>query len=188
MITRLEELTMQQFIDLCCGDYDILCHKHEIVDEEILAKTARDIIVEYKSITDEQSMRRYILDAGERLKANIAVVLWGMCRNLISFGEYGNIREIMKEAGINADRMSDERVTAEVLSRLAAAERKLSEYNNHEEDVTDIRRNFDKLTAVMMSHFKFQIDPTSMRATHYAHLLARFGEEVKMQSKILKKR
>ena len=51
-----------------------------------------------------------------------------------------------------------------------------------------IRAQFDAQTAAIMAHFKFQIDPATIKATLYANLVARHNREIKAQMAALKKK
>ena len=41
---------------------------------------------------------------------------------------------------------------------------------------------------IQMAHFKFQIDVSNMKATLYAHLVARFNREIKAHVEAFKKK
>ena len=83
---------------------------------------------------------------------------------------------------MNCGGMSEQRLTAEIKSRLEHTiyslkmlqEDTIQNRQNHE-----IRKEFDSQTASLMAFFKFQIDTSSMTASLYAHLVARFQREIK---------
>ncbi len=185
MKKKLEELTVNQFIDLACGDMNVLIGKHEVVSDSRLAETARDIVLEYKGIVDPAGIKSYLSSAEDLVKAKISVVIFKMCRNLIDLNEHDSVREVLIEYGINAASMNDKRVAAEVKSRLERARstvRKIEDENSRDEsEKFDIRREFDAQTAALMAHFKFQIDTSSMKASIYAQLIARHNREIKAQ-------
>ena len=108
-----------------------------------------------------------------------------MCRNLIEFKGFAQVREVLSVYGINAQNMAEQRISAEVDSRLERAKRKLeesdSEDNSKDLSPEEIRRQFDEQTATLMAYFKFQIDDSTMKANIYAHLIARFNMEIKAQ-------
>jgi len=191
MITKLEQLTMSQFIDLACGDTSVLLYKHEIVSPAKVAESVRNIIYEYRCIVDKASAKSYLSECHELIKANAGVVLFKMCQNLVAIREFGRVREIMDEYGINAGSMSDQRVKAEVKSRLERAKSMVEKLSKESEeskhDMSEIRASFDEQTAALMAHYKFQIDTSTMRATLYAQLVARCNREVKAQMAAMKK-
>jgi hypothetical protein len=195
MIERLEQLTMAQFIDLACGDMSVLHPYREIVTPAKVATAAKNIIYEYRTIVDEAGVKSFISSIEETTKANMEVVIFKICTNMIAIGEFERVREILNEYGVNADSMSHRRLTAEVKSRLGRAKRRMEcaeradkENENKETDKTELRTSFDVQTAALMAHFKFQIDISTMKATLYAHLVSRFNREVKAQLAAMKKK
>lgn len=192
MKEKLGELTIGQFIDLVCGDTSVLAGKHEIVSESKTAIAMRNIVFEYKEIADLSGARTYLMTVEELIKAKISSVLFTMCNNLVNLREHERAREVLNVYGINANSMSDQRVTAEIKSRLERAKSTVTRIENESHsdnsDVTDIRRMFDEQTASLMAYFRFQIDTSSMKATIYAHLVARHNREIKAKLAAMSKK
>lgn len=191
MKDKLEHLTINEFIDLVCGEVDVILSKHEIAEEDKKALITRNLIFEYKEIVDPASVKQYLSVAEDMIKARIEMTLFTMCSNLIDLNELERAREVMIVYGINARTMNTQRVAAEVKSRLERAKSKVAELQNENDADTPtsekIRKQFDEQTAALMAYFKFQIDTTSMKATVYAHLVARHNREIKAQIAALKK-
>lgn len=191
MKEKLEHLTISEFIDLVCGEVDVILSEHEIVGKDKKALITRNLIFEYKEIVDPSSAKQYLSMAEEMIKARLEMTLFTMCSNLVDLNEHERAREVMIVYGINAQNMNNQRVAAEVKSRLERAKSKVTEL--HEENETDtptsekIRKQFDEQTAALMAYFKFQIDTTSIKATVYAHLVARHNREIKAKRAALKK-
>lgn len=192
MIEKLEQLSIGQFIDLLCGDTSILTSKREIVSEAKVTNAIRNIVFEYKEIADIAGVRNYLSLMDEMIKAKISSTLFSMCNNLVDLGEHDRAREVMIVYGINAKTMNDQRVAAEIKSRLERAKSTIArieeESNSDKKEESDIRRMFDEQTASMMAYFKFQIDTTTMKATVYAHLVARHNREIKAQLAAMNKK
>lgn len=192
MIEKLEQLTIGQFIDLVCGDISIISGKHEVLSEAKMAITLRNIIFEYKEIADQPGTQGYLAKIDELIKAKILSVMFSMCLNLVKLGEHGRVREVMNVYGINTDSMSNQRVAAEIKSRLERAKNTVArieaDSQTDKKDIVVIRRSFDEQTASMMAYFKFQIDTATMKATVYAHLVARYNREIKAQIEAMRKR
>ncbi len=78
------------------------------------------------------------------------------------------------------------------LWQLAQSQRELQELEAENEKVNaereKIRGHFDAQTATMMAHFKFQIDPDTIKATLYANLVARHNREIKAQMAAMRKK
>lgn len=192
MIEKLEHLTIAQFIDLVCGNTGVLLGKHEFVSPSRLGLTVRNIVFEYKSIADASSAKSYLSRIEEMIRAKMEVILFTMCKNLSILGRYDHVREILREYGVHTDKMTDERVSAEITSRLERAKLTVKEIeegqHNENSDTSHIRMEFDGQMAALMAHFKFQIEPTTMKATLYAHLVARYNREIKAKIAAMKKR
>lgn len=192
MIEKLEQLTIGQFIDLVCGDTSVLAGERDAVTETALIIAMRNIVFEYKEIVDSAGIKSYLSSVEELVKAKMSVVIFRMCQNLVSLNEHDRAREVLTEYGINANTMNDQRVAAEVKSRLERAKSTIArieaENAKDQHESTNIRREFDAQTAAMMAHFKFQIDTSTMKASVYAHLVDRHNKEIKAQLAALKRK
>lgn len=191
MIEHLRELTMAQYIDLACGDTSVLFTKREVVSPAKVSKVVRDIVFEYRTITNEAGAKSYISFTKDLIKAKSTTVLFTMCYNLVKIGEHERAREVMNVYGINASSMSDQRVTAEVTSRLERAKSTVAKLEKDKKteniELSEMRSSFDTQTAALMAYFKFQIDISTMRASLYARLVARFNREAKAHLSVMNK-
>lgn len=192
MKQKLEELTMSQFIDLLCGDTSVLKKPHEIVSPTKLATAVRNIIFEYKEISDKAGARSYLASIEDYVKAKITSVIMTMCKYLVDVGRHDTARNILAEMGVKAAAMTDKRLEAEIKSRLERAKHEIEKAENESTpdkvDKAALRCSFDEQTASMMAYFKFQIDPAVMKATVFAHLVARQNREMKAQAAALRKK
>lgn len=191
MKTKLEELTAAQFIDLACGDTSVLLTKHEVASTAKVADAVKSIIFEYRTIADEAGAKSYLAFSSELLRAKLSMLLFKMCHNLVMLGEHDSAREVMNVYGIKASKMSDQRVAAEVTSRLKRAKSTVDklekEIGTANAELSEVRSSFDAQTAALMAYFKFQIDVSTIKAPLYAHLVARHNREVKAQLAVMKK-
>ena len=187
MKTSLSELTIDEFIDMLCGDYKVL----GIGTPEKVALVMRDIMLEYRQIADSVGVREYMRSAENEVKAKISKMVLDMCRNLTTLKEYDRARAVLQVMGIRAGAMSDEKVKAVIASRSGRVKRTLEEIEaQRQEDDSDARRvreAFDTQTAQLMTHYKFQIDRRTMMAPIYAHLVARYNEEVRQMLRATKR-
>ncbi len=192
MIERLEQLTVCQFVDLICGDTSVLLGKREVINEAVLVVAMRNIVFEYKEIVDKAGISSYLSTIEELIKAKMSVAVFQMCQNLVSLNEHDRAREVLIEYGINANSMNDQRVTAEIKSRLERAKSTIEKIENESKKdkpgSINFRRVFDTQTAMLMAHFKFQIDTSTMKATVYAHLVDQHNREVKAMRAALQKK
>lgn len=192
MIEKLEQLTLSQFVDLVCGNTSVLLVNHEIGNPTKIAVATRNIVFEYRSIADPAGTGSYFKHIEEWIKAKISVIIFTMCNNLVALKQYGRAKEVLEAYGISTESWSDSRVNGTVQAKLAQAQRELDELNTENEKAAILRENiraqFDAQTAALMAHFKFQIDPATIKASLYANLVARHNREVKAQINALKKR
>lgn len=192
MKEKLEELTLSQFIDLVCGDTSVLLGKREIGNADKLTITTRNIVLEYRNIADPCATGAYFKHIEDRVKAKINVIILTMCSNLVSLRQYDRAREILIDYGLSASQWTDARVEGTIQAKLTQSQRELEELEAaNEEAIAErdkIRGQFDAQTASLMAHFKFQIDPTTIKATLYANLVARRNREVKAQVAAMKKK
>lgn len=193
MKTKLEELNVDQFVSLLDGDGSVLLNPNESVGQDTLTKTMRNIIFEYKEIADKAGFRSYLREKEDILKTRISIKIFTCCDNLLKLNEYEAVRDILKECGIRISSNKEERLRAEVKSRLNRALNTLKKIDEElrlkaadSKDV-NIRHEFDGQTASLMAHYKFQIDTSTMKATIYAQLLARYQRELKAQLAAMKK-
>lgn len=192
MKEKLEQLTLSQFVNLVCGDTNVLLGHREIGNHHKLAIATRNIVLEYRSIADPGGTGSYFKHVEDWIKAKINVIIFTMCSNLVALGQYGSAREILAEYGMSASGWTDGRVDGTVQAKLAQSQRELEELETENDKVIaereKIRAQFDAQTASIMAHFKFQIDPATIKATLYANLVARHNREVKAQKAAMKKR
>lgn len=192
MKTNLADLTVAEFTDLVCGDLSGLKGKGEVaLPPKKAAETMREIVMEYKTIADPGGAKSYLLRSDDLLKARMGIILYGICKNAVAVNAYDLAREILAENGVRVGKMSDKRLDAEVSSRLEKAKKALRDLQEEgavgDSSPGQIRANMDGQTASLMAHFKFQIDPATMRANVYAHLVARHNREIKAQIAAMKK-
>lgn len=191
MKTRLSQLTLSQFVDLLCGDTDVLLAPHEVANKANLAKAMRDIILEYRNIADPGGVEVYLRQSDDIVKARMAVVVFSVCSNLVAAKRYDAVRSILQACGNDASQWPDKRIKGTIKANLEKAKRRVAELEAEDAEGNmseeDVRNAFDGMTASLMAHFKFQIDPDTIKATLYANLVARHNKEVKAQLTALKR-
>lgn len=192
MIEKLEQLTVDQFIDLVCGKVNVILDKHEICTPDKIAIAARNIIIEYRGIADPGDVAGFIRNIEEWVRARLGVILWTMANNLLTFKDYDKVRAVLEIYGLPSSSWNEKRIEGEIKSRLSKSQRSLEELEEerekHSDETDKVRSRFDAQTAALIAHFKFQIDTSTMRAPIYAHLVARHNEEIKAMKKEMNKK
>ena len=190
MKTRLDQLTTAEFIDLVCGNKDVILGKHEIPNPYKLTIALRNIVMEYRSIADPGGNATYLQRVDAIIKSRIAVTVYSMCQNLVLLGQLERTREVLIAAGLPAEGWNDKRIESEVHIQPQKSKRAFDEADkdddNSEEEKENIRNAFNGMIAAMMAHFKFQIDVVKMMAPVFAHLVARYHAEMKAMKKAMK--
>lgn len=191
MIEKLEQLTLSKFVDLVCGDTSVLLGAHEVGNTNQITVATRNIVFEYRTIADPGGTNSYFKHVEDWIKAKISIIVFTMCHNLVSLKQYDRVRDILGDYGLSASKWNDSRVEGTVKAKLSQAQRELDEMETENESAVaereKIRSQFDTQTAALMAHFKFQIDPATIKATLYANLVARYNREIKAQMAIMKK-
>lgn len=192
MIEKLEKLTLSQFIDMVCGNTDVLLSRHEVANSDKLALAVRNIVIEYRGIADPGGVQSYLNRIENWVKAKIEVIIFTMCSNLTTLRQYDKAREILCAYGLSVKGWNDSRVEGTVKAKLSQSQReldKLEEVNSENKvERETIRSRFDTQTAALMAHFRFQMDPDSIKATLYANLVSRYNREIKAQMAAMRKK
>ena len=192
MKEKLEQLTLSQFVDLVSGNIRVLLGKLEIANPIKIATVTRNIVLEYRAIADPSGTDSYFKYVEDWIKAKMNVLLFTMCSNLVLLNQYGRVRDILENYGLSVSGWTDCRVSGTIQAKLAMSQRELDNLEEENDKAMNERENiraqFDSQTATLMAHFKFQIDPATIKATLYANLVERHNREVKAQINALKNR
>lgn len=193
MKTRLNQLTMAEFIDLHCGDCSVLLENGEHIPEEELKKKTTDLIFEYRNIVDPVGVKSTLLEYEEALRSNTKIVFFQVCKKLVSINAIDEVKEILMMYGINLTSATNEKVAQLVEQELKAAlhnkERNDAIRENTEEDESlntpdKIRASYDAEIASLMGFYKMSIDIHNISAAVYANLLV---QAVKSMQELKKK-
>lgn len=193
MKTRLNQLTMAEFIDLHCGDCSVLLENGEHISEEELKKKTTDLIFEYRNIVDPVGVKSTLLEYEEALRDNTKIVFFQVCKKLVSINAIDEVKEILMMYGINLTSATNEKVAQVVEQELKAAlhnkERNDATRENREENESlntpdKVRASYDAEIASLMGFYKMSIDIHNISAAVYANLLV---QAVKSMQELKKK-
>lgn len=193
MKTRLNQLSMAEFIDLHCGECSVLLENAEHISEEELRKRASDLIFEYRNIVDPVGVKKTLMEYEEKLKENTKIVFFQVCKKLVSMNAIDEVKEVLMMYGINLTSANDEkvsqRVELELNTALHSRERNEAARENVEDDENadspdKIRAAYDAEIACLMGFYKMSIDIRNISAAVYANLLT---QAVKSMQEIKKK-
>ena len=170
MIERLNQITLNDFIELSCGNYACLLSDREFVSESTLKEIASKLLIEYRSIVNPSNMKAMVMDKEDMLKERAKLLSLRICQTLVSLGFYDDVRQVLEQLNVDSRNMSDEQVTSKIdyLFHSAIFEQKRNEERRSEEHkgnkVTpeQIRSSFDAEIAFLMTFFKMSIDSLSL--------------------------
>lgn len=193
MIKSLSKLTMRQYIDLVCGDTSVLTSPGEIVSPAKIQKVRKRIIFEYARLSDDAGSKIFISDHTSRIKAKAELTMFQCLHNALILGAYDDVRNVLKEYGLTRT-MDDKQVTAEVTRLLKRARTNVNRYDlekkKEEKEPTsdEIRLQFDRQAAALMTYFKFQIDFDTISASQFACMVDQAHKQIKAQMAALSKK
>jgi len=192
MKTKLSELTLDQFIDLECGNLDVLKESHhEVVSKERLVQVRGEIAREFHEIASPTSYKSMLIDREKKTKLRAKAILYGALRQLVGIEAYADVRTILTSAGTDCKGFSDKRIALEVEQRLNDVTFELKRMGidapKHEDVTPDaIRRGYEGMVADLMIAYKMSIDIETTRASVFASMIQRANEMAKAMNEKIK--
>ena len=180
MISRLDELTMAQFVDLACGDYSLVGGD---------AVRASELIGEFQRVSNPSGYRAQLMECADRERRRARVVLYSVLVVLLSLDGEDDVRRILGEMGRKKlSTMESERLRMQVeqLARSEKAAMERAEAERKDEVVRDagtIRGEFYTEAAVLMRHFRMPIDFHAVNAEVYANLRRQAADDMRAMAK-----
>ena len=135
MIERLNQITLNDFIELSCGNYACLLSGRGSVSESMLKEMASKLIIEYRSIVNPSGMQAMIMDKEDMVKERAKLLSLRICQTLVSLGFYDDVRQVLGQLNVDIRDMSDEQVISKLdyLLHSAIFEQKRNEERRSEE-------------------------------------------------------
>ena len=179
MIERLNQITLNDFIELSCGNYACLLSDRGSVSESTLKEMASKLIIEYRSIVNPSGMQAMIMDNEDMVKERAKLLSLRICQTLVSLGFYDDVRQVLGQLNVDIRDMSDEQVISKLDYLLHSAifeqkrneERRSEEHKGSKATPEQIRSSFDAEIAFLMTFFKMSIDSRVINAAVYANIV-----------------
>ena len=179
MIERLNQITLNDFIELSCGNYACLLSGRGSVSESTLKEMASKLIIEYRSIVNPSGMQAMIMDKEDMVKERAKLLSLRICQTLVSLGFYDDVRQVLGQLNVDIRDMSDEQVISKLDYLLHSAifeqkrneERRSEEHKGSKATPEQIRSSFDAEIAFLMTFFKMSIDSRVINAAVYANIV-----------------
>ena len=194
MKERLDQLMLQDFIELSCGNPKVLLEKHEVPNEEKLVKLAAKLMHEYKTIASPNKAKIDLIDAEDETKlqmkekcARILVMLCEMKHSEMAV-------EILEELEIETKSLNTpEKIAARCQALLNEAKYDLERFRESQEekkkgkpksDADRIRDSWNREIAYVMSTLRMSIDPATTNTAIYANLVHQAEVRAKQMAKM----
>jgi len=179
MVERLNQISLNDFIELSCGIYDSLLLPNETASKEELKERASKLIVDYRNIVNPSGMKAMIMDKEDLIKERAKLLSLRICKTLLSINCYKDVCDILKLFDIDARSMTDEQIASKVDFMLHTAifehkrntERRNVEHVSNKSTPEQIRSSFDAEIAFLMTFFKMNIDSHVINAAIYANIV-----------------
>lgn len=191
MKSRLNEITLAQFIELLCGNYFVLSDGDEVKESE-LQERARSLIASYRFIADKPGMRALIADKEESVKSKMKVFFLRICNMLVLQEEFSDVRLLLSMidedvSGIDNDTLHDK--VAELLRYATFEQQRDEEVHNMSErgDKTspdNIRSYYDAEIAFIMTYVKMNIDMHQINAAVYANIVNQVNADIMNKKRV----
>lgn len=178
MKNKLSQITLAELVELYCGNSEVLLEDGDEKNSVALINARLEVLLEYRSVIDNAGYKRVLDTQRKSIVLNTKVTIFKMCQNLACVGGVTDIRDIYEEMRLNHRRLSDKELVADVKRRLKSAEfdykraleQEQSDIDNANEPSTpdEMRNAMIDDMAFVMTHYKMQIDPTTLNARAYA--------------------
>ena len=191
MIERLNQITLNDFIELSCGNYACLLSGRGSVSESMLKEMASKLIIEYRSIVNPSGMQAMIMDKEDMVKERAKLLSLRICQTLVSLGFYDDVRQVLGQLNVDIRDMSDEQVISKLDYLLHSAifeqkrneERRSEEHKGNKVTPKQIRSSFDAEIAFLMTFFKMSIDSRVINAAVYANIVHQADVEISIRKR-----
>lgn len=184
MKEKLSDLTLAEFIDMECGDLNVLKEKHEIVTPEKLAKKRSELSHEFQSIASPSSFKSMLIDRDRKGKMRVKAMFFGVLKSLIKIDGFSDVRDLLTKYGVDCRDRDDAWIEREVITQLNSVTFELKrmgvEIKEEGQSTPDeIRRRYEGMVADLMIANKMSIDIDSIRASVFASMIHKANEIAK---------
>lgn len=184
MKEKLSDFTLAEFIDMECGDLNVLKEKHEIVTPEKLAKKRSELSHEFQSIASPSSFKSMLIDRDRKGKMRVKAMFFGVLKSLIKIDGFSDVRDLLTKYGVDCRERDDAWIEREVITQLNSVTFELKrmgvEIKEEGQSTPDeIRRRYEGMVADLMIANKMSIDIDSIRASVFASMIHKANEIAK---------
>lgn len=189
MIERLNQISLSDFIELSCGNYNCLLSDSESVSDDELKKIASKLITDYRNISNPTAMKALIIEKEDLVKEQSKLLSLRICQTLISINCYEDVRDILALLDVDIRRMNNEQLQSKIDYMIHSAlfmlkrnnEIRQEEYKVTKSTPEEIRSSFDSEIAFLMTFFKMNIDVYKTNAAVYANIVHQADIEISLK-------
>ncbi len=191
MIERLNQITLNDFIELSCGNYACLLSGRGSVSESMLKEMASKLIIEYRSIVNPSGMQAMIMDKEDMVKERAKLLSLRICQTFLFLLAFMMMFVRCWATKCRYPDMSDEQVISKLDYLLHSAifeqkrneERRSEEHKGSKATPEQIRSSFDAEIAFLMTFFKMSIDSRVINAAVYANIVHQADVEISIRKR-----
>lgn len=189
MKTRLDQLTMAEFIDMLCGNTGVIAEQGEPVAEEEVEKVVSDLANRYKSIVDPAGSKSAVIRDARLGKRGMRIMFLRLCAALLRVGDKENVYEMLTEYGWDVKEKKPDDVSRKCereFKRLEAEEKREREKRDactaesaEDDSEESVRARFSAELASIITYYKMPISFSAITADVYANIVARAYREAR---------
>jgi hypothetical protein len=190
MKQRLDQLTLQELIELSCGDPSVLVEKGDEPTDSI-TRAAAGILAEYKSIASPAQARMDLSEKEKTTKLTIKERCARIAMALCQSGKVDDARDILVEMGIGKGLIgTEEAILAQcqaIIGEVDYERQRIADFNAkraaRQKGVDDVRHSWYAEIASVMSILKVPVE-MRINACVYANLVHQAVERNKAMAKM----
>lgn len=189
--TSLDKLPMSRFIDMYNGDLTVLVKSGKSSIKE-LKEMSKKLKNEYVEIIGGTGVLSDIMQKNEMLELTMYIRILDIADELTGAGKWSVVCEILQDLGYSLSPDNHDAIRLKVKSILAT---KKFQYDKLKASIESDRKEskkdpdyFIKEMALVMTHFKMQIDKTKIMAKEYAYIVKRMSDEVTSSIRSMKRK
>lgn len=195
MITSLSRLMMDRFIDMMCGDFTAIKEPGDSNSPQEVAETVAKLIYEYEKTIDPSGYKRRLSDAIDERRRDMKLMMLRICGAMVELGDVDSAKSTLEQYGWRVKDLEGERLRQKIEAEARRFEAEIKREKEGREERTEeeqpdpdeIRANYDKETAFIMTYFKMQIKLSEISAAVYANIVAQAMEEIRLKNQAARK-
>lgn len=198
MKTRLDQLTMAEFIEMLCGYSEVVREEGDTFTEDEVAANVGSLVSKYKQVVDPSGSKSVIVREARVGRRSMKIMFLRLCSALLRVGDKEKVYEMLVEFGWSVKGKSADYVIRKCqreYKRLEAEEKREAEKLSAgmkeitQDDSEDaIRARFSAEVADIITYYKMPINFREITADVYANIVARAYRESRERSAKAKKK